>query len=148
MPSTVGQPSLWAPEAIATFIYQVVMVFVALAFIWKKYRRPARRGDEEQMIGVVLPIHRTRSRKNHIQQSHPTPSPNLRELISADLEEIIQSALGLNGDNTLDGPSLSFEDTASISSGALDAGSSLDTEIRLRQCSADGVSQHIPNEEP
>lgn len=92
------------------------------------------------MIGVILPIRRPRSRKKDTQQEDPISSPTIREVISANLEDIVQSALGLDVDDTLDGSSLNFGDTSSISSVAVDAGSSLDADIGLRHRSADGAS--------
>jgi hypothetical protein len=45
MSSQVDQQAIWAPPVIATIVYRVVMIIVSIAFIWKKYRRPARQID-------------------------------------------------------------------------------------------------------
>jgi hypothetical protein len=83
--STPDQPSIWTPEFISSIVYRAVMIIVSIAFIWKKYRRPARPIDgtshpspptpphpfpmtsiqtltpstEEQLIGVILPTYNT-----------------------------------------------------------------------------------------
>lgn len=45
MSGSVAQQPIWTPPVIATIVYRVVMIIVSIAFIWKKYRRPARQID-------------------------------------------------------------------------------------------------------
>lgn len=160
MSGSVAQQPIWTPPVIATIVYRVVMIIVSIAFIWKKYRRPARQIDEEQLIGVLLPTHhrplnRTRSTPHSTisgvpgpprRQTHP---PTLRKVISAQIEDIIQSALGIDDeDDVLDiEVSLSSNSSRPESSIAEGAGSSRDKlgldvepgDMGLRHRSGDGM---------
>lgn len=209
MSGSVAQQPIWTPPVIATIAYRVVMIIVSIAFIWKKYRRPARQIDgssalltltlhssprrshsslrsvkpqssfmnpqscfppsaqppltpsaEEQLIGVLLPTHhhplnRTRSPPHSTTSRGPTPPrrqthpPSLRKAISAQIEDIIQSALGIDDeDDVLDiEVSLSSNSSRPESSIAEGAGSSRDKlgldvepgDMGLRHRSADGM---------
>jgi len=158
--SSLEQQAIWTPPVIATIVYRVVMIIVSIAFIWKKYRRPARQIDEEQLVGVLLPPYnrphrRTRSASQVVLRRRPkhTPSqthtPTIREVILDHFEDIVQSALGLDDDDCLtDGP-LSFDtsvsepstDGAEVSS--LDTNAGFDIELGdlgLRHRAADNTS--------
>jgi hypothetical protein len=207
MSGSLAQQPIWTPPVIATIAYRLVMIIVSIAFIWKKYRRPARQIDgnsalltahssplrshsslrsvkpqssftnlqscfppsaqppltqfsEEQLIGVLLPtnhrpLNRTRSTPHSTTSRGPTPPrrqthpPTLRKVISAQIEDIIQSALGIDDeDNVLDiEVSLSSNSSRPESSVAEGAGSSLDNfgldvepgDMGLRHRSADGM---------
>jgi len=158
--SSPDQQAIWTPPVIATIVYRVVMIIVSIAFIWKKYRRPARQIDEEQLVGVLLPPYnrshrRTRSANQGVSRKRlkPTPirthTPTLREVILDHIEDIVQSALGLDNDNGLTDEPLSFDtseaeastDGAEVSS--LDTNAGLDIELGdlgLRHRAADNAS--------
>lgn len=131
------------------------MIIVSIAFIWRKYRRPARPIDEEQLIGVILPgyntsIRRTRSTNDPSQRTHPTQTrhpPTIRDVISAHIEDIIQSVLGIDDDKT----DIDMLQTSTASPITLAAGSSLDDvglpvdielgDMGLRHRSADSMAE-------
>ena len=128
MSSELDQQSIWTPPVIATIACRVVMVIVSIAFIWKKYRRPVRVLDgkfptaldycrcqlpkadcfhetEEQIISSL----RFPAYEHPISRAHaPIPQAKcrrtinprtLREAVSAHLEDIIQSAFKLDGED-------------------------------------------------
>ncbi|CZR66567.1 uncharacterized protein PAC_16468 [Phialocephala subalpina] len=124
--------SVWTPAAIATVVYRVIMIVVSIAFIWKKYRRPARQFDEE-LIGVLLPTHHVRTRRPQsadlprTTQDHVLSAPSRRELFMEHFSDIIQTTLGLE-DETLeavDGTLPSMNDPSSTTS----TGSSNDADV-------------------
>ncbi|PMD55499.1 uncharacterized protein K444DRAFT_666723 [Hyaloscypha bicolor E] len=173
MPSQSNQQPIWTPPVIATIVYRVVMIIVSIAFIWKKYRRTARRIDEEQLIGLLLPTynnhtpHRppspnthnhTRSRRTspsphplyhprsnpQSQHSHP---PTTREIISAHLDDIIQSALGLSDDGLSSLGGSQYGSSVDIAEGSSLEDMGVDVEVEggdvgLRHRSADSVTEH------
>ena len=207
MSAPPDQPSIWTPESISCIVYRAVMIVVGIAFIWRKYRRPARHIDgncptcstslpthhtlhlphgtwplhltphpaffpsistwvltqysEEQLIGVILPtyntpLRRTRSTNEPSQQirtnsrSRPTHT-TLSEIISAHIEDIIQSALGIDDDElNINVLRTSFDRPGPASSIPVTAGSSLDKggldielgDVGLRHRSADSMVQN------
>lgn len=46
MPPIQSQTT-WNPDVIATVVYRVIMVFVSLTYIWRKYRQPLRTDDRK-----------------------------------------------------------------------------------------------------
>ncbi|KAE9376340.1 hypothetical protein N431DRAFT_462181 [Stipitochalara longipes BDJ] len=167
MSSQSNQSGIWTPPVIATIVYRVVMIIVSIAFIWKKYRRPARQIDEEQLVRVLLPTYnnpnrRPRSpnqatqpprRKRTDSQPRRIRTPSLREIIIANVEDIIQSALGIDDYDNIDiDTQLSFNRPSETSSRkAAEAGSiggdvGLDIElgdVGLRHRSADGILESL-----
>ncbi|KAH8760168.1 hypothetical protein BGZ57DRAFT_611446 [Hyaloscypha finlandica] len=149
-------PSIWTPESISSIVYRAVMIIVSIAFIWRKYRRPARPIDEEQLIGVILPayntsIRRTRSANDPSQRTHQTQTRHpstIRDVISAQIEDIIQSALGIDDYKT----DIDVLRDSTASPITLAAGSSLDNvghpvdielgDIGLRHRSADSMVEN------
>jgi hypothetical protein len=55
MSSQGDQQAIWTPPVIATIVYRVVMIIVSIAFLWKKYRRPARHLDGELASRNIQP---------------------------------------------------------------------------------------------
>lgn len=194
MSTAPNQPTIWTPEFISCIVYRVVMIIVSLAFIWKKYRRPARRIDgttsplssveacplnqpsalidlqltsltEEQLVGVILPTYHSPAR--HVRSanvpsqptnpSQPSRTQTLRKVISAHLEDIIQSTLGIDDDDgiDIDAPRASFHhaqaesSTKEIEVSSKD-GVGLDIEpgdMGLRHRSADGTAENKKSSE-
>jgi hypothetical protein len=121
--------------------------------------QPLTPSAEEQLIGVLLPTHhrplnRIRSTPHTASSRDPTPArrrthpPTLRKVISAQIEDIIQAALGIDDDDGLDiEVSLSSNSSRPESSRAEGGGSSLDNpgidtepgDMELRHRSADGM---------
>jgi hypothetical protein len=111
---------------------------------------------EEQLIGVILPaydtpIRRIRSANDPSQRTHPTQTqhpPTIRDVISAHIEDIIQSALGIDDDKT----DIDVLRTSTASPITLAAGSSLDDvglpvdielgDMGLRHRSADSMAEN------
>ena len=111
---------------------------------------------EEQLIGVILPaydtsIRRTRSANDPSQRTHPTKPrhpPTIRDVISAHIEDIIQSVLGIDDDKT----DIDMLQTSTASPITLAAGSSLDDvglpvdielgDMGLRHRSADSMAEN------
>jgi hypothetical protein len=55
MSGALAQQPIWTPPVIATIVYRVVMIIVSIAFIWKKYRRPARQIDGNSTLLTITP---------------------------------------------------------------------------------------------
>ncbi|PMD29707.1 hypothetical protein L207DRAFT_642249 [Hyaloscypha variabilis F] len=158
MSSQSNQSDIWTPPVVATIVYRVVMIIVSIAFIWKKY--------QEQLISVLLPTYNSThlprppnqtTQSSRRKRTHSQPrrlrTPSLREIILANVEDIIQSALGIDdGDSiTIDVPRLSFDDSSERSSrrsaevGEIggDVGFDVDVDlgdVGLRHRSADCIS--------
>lgn len=80
MSSQIDQQAIWTPPVIATIVYRVVMIIVSIAFIWKKYRRPARQIDGEphyfkstcdQRLTVIRRRTTRRRPTPYLQQARP-----------------------------------------------------------------------------
>ena len=111
---------------------------------------------EEQLIGVILPayntsIRRTRSANDPSQRTHQTQTRHpstIRDVISAQIEDIIQSALGIDDDKS----DIDVLRTSIASPITLAAGSSLDNvglpvdielgDMGLRYRSADSMAEN------
>jgi hypothetical protein len=111
---------------------------------------------EEQLIGVILPayntsIRRTRSANDPSQRTHQTQTRHpstIRDVISAQIEDIIQSALGIDDDKT----DIDVLRASTASPITLAAGSSLDSvghpvdielgDMGLRHRSADSMVEN------
>ncbi|KAH7403849.1 hypothetical protein BKA64DRAFT_461575 [Cadophora sp. MPI-SDFR-AT-0126] len=95
--------SLWTPEIIATIVYRVIMVLVSLAIIWKQYRQQTPQLDEEQLVGILIrrqslsPAIAATSARQDDDQASNRPAPRLREHFRANSNNLLASALGLDG---------------------------------------------------
>jgi hypothetical protein len=87
MSGSLAQQPIWTPPVIATIVYRVVMIIVSIAFIWKKYRRPARQIDGNVAL-LTITLHSSlhyvdlktlfMNHQSHIPPLRPTTTNTIR----------------------------------------------------------------------
>ncbi|KAA8567457.1 hypothetical protein MFRU_040g00310 [Monilinia fructicola] len=100
------------PDVIATVVYRVIMVFVSLTYIWRKYRQPLRTDDLHQLAELLAV--RTSTIQGDSEETRkfiPTEAVDLNNIAQfmLALETVASMELGMDGGGTSVSPSMTLE---------------------------------------